>query len=203
MIRLGILASTKGTDLQAIIDAIEQKKLDADISVVISDKEDAYVLKRAKDHNLKSIFLDPKDRSREDYDKEIDMILVKNGVDLVLLIGYMKILSSWFVKRWLNRVMNIHPSLLPAYAGGINLDIYKEVLERGCKVTGPTLIFIDEGADTGPIILQETVAVEDDDSVESLKEKVQKKEGEIIIEGIKLFSDNRLKIEGRRVRILK
>lgn len=202
MIKLGILASTKGTDMQAVIDAIEAKELDADISVVISDKEDAYALQRARKHNLKAIYLDPRGKTREDYDKQLDKLLVENGVELVLLIGYMKIISSWFVQKWLNKVMNIHPSLLPAYAGGMDLNVHEEVLKRGCKVSGPSLIFIDEGADTGPIILQKVVKVENDETADTLKEKVQKAEMEIILEGIKLFAENKLKVEGKRVRIL-
>ena len=188
--------------MQAVIDAIEAKELDADISVVISDKEDAYALQRARKHNLKAIYLDPRGKTREDYDKQLDKLLVENGVELVLLIGYMKIISSWFVQKWLNKVMNIHPSLLPAYAGGMDLNVHEEVLKRGCKVSGPSLIFIDEGADTGPIILQKVVKVENDETADTLKEKVQKAEMEIILEGIKLFAENKLKVEGKRVRIL-
>ena len=203
MIRLGILASTKGTDMQAIIDAIESKKLDAEIKVVISDKEDAYALKRAKKHNLNAVFLDPKGREKEEYDKELDKILEENKVELVLLIGYMKLISPWFVNKWLNKVMNIHPSLLPAYAGGIDLNVHEEVLKRGCKITGCSLIFIDEGADTGPIILQKIVDIEDNETPETLKEKVQKEEQKILIEGIKLFAEGKLKVKEKRVEIKK
>jgi phosphoribosylglycinamide formyltransferase-1 len=203
MIRLGILASTKGTDMQAIIDAIESGKLDAEISVVISNKKDAYALERAKKHNIKAIFLDPKGKEREEYDKEISRILEEENVDLILLIGYMKLISPWFVKKYENRVMNIHPSLLPAYAGGMDLNVHEEVLKRGCKITGASLIFIDEGADTGPIILQKAVYVDDNDTPETLKGKVQKAEQEILLEGIRLFAEKKLKVEGKRVRILK
>ena len=203
MIKLGILASTKGSDMQGIIEAIEAKKLDAEITVVISDKEDAYALERARKHNLKAVFLDPKGKDKQEYDKEIDGILTDNKVELILLIGYMKLISPWFVKKWQNKVMNIHPSLLPAYAGGMDLDVHEEVLKRGCKITGPSLIFIDEGADTGPIILQKALPVEDDDTPESLKAKVQEAEVELLLEGIELFADNKLKVEGKRVKILK
>ena len=174
MIKLGVLTSTKGSDMQAIIEAIEAKKLDAQIAVVISNKEDAYALERAKKHNLKAIFLDPKGKEKEEYDKEIDKILQDEKVELVLLIGYMKLISPWFVKKYLNKVMNIHPSLLPAYAGGMDLNVHEEVLKRGCKITGASLIFIDKGADTGPIILQKVVNVEDNDVPETLKERFKK-----------------------------
>ena len=203
MVKLGILASTKGSDMQGIIEAIEAKKLDAEIAVVISDKEDAYALERARKHNLKAVFLDPKGKDKEEYDKEIDGILTENKVELVLLIGYMKLISPWFVKKWKNKVMNIHPSLLPAYAGGMDLDEHKEVLKRGCKITGPSLIFIDEGTDTGPIILQKAVDVEDNDMAGTLKAKVQEAEVELLLEGIELFTNNKLKVEGKRVKILK
>ena len=202
MVKLGILASTKGSDMQGIIEAIEAKKLDAEIAVVISDKESAYALERARKYNLKAVFLDTEGQDRETYDKEIDGILTENGVELVLLIGYMKLISPWFVQKWLNKVMNIHPSLLPAYAGGMDLDVHEEVLKRGCKITGPSLIFIDEGADTGPIILQKALPVEDDDTAETLKAKVQEAEVELLLEGIKLFAENKLKVEGKRVKIL-
>ena len=202
MIRLGVLVSTKGSDMQGIIDAIEAKKLDAEIAVVISDKEDAYALERARKHNLKAVFLDTKGKNKEEYDKGIDSILTEEGVELVLLIGYMKLISPWFVKKWLNKVMNIHPSLLPAYAGGMDLNVHEEVLKRGCKITGPSLIFIDEGADTGPIILQKALPVEDDDTPESLKSKVQVAEVELLLEGIKLFAEGKLKVGGKKVRVL-
>lgn len=203
-IKIAILGSTRGTDLQDVIDGVESKKLkDVEISFVLSNKEDAYILKRAKKHKLKAIFLDPKGKEREEYDKEIDMLLQEHKVELVLLIGYMKLMSSWFVNKWLNKVMNIHPSLLPMFAGGMDKGVHATVLEYGCKVTGCSLIFIDEGADTGPVILQKTVDIDEGETVESLKEKVQKAEQEIIIKGIELFRDEKLKVEGRIVHILK
>lgn len=203
-IKIAILGSTRGTDLQDVIDGVESKKLkDVEISFVLSNKEDAYILKRAKKHKLKAIFLDPKGKERGEYDKEIDMLLQEHKVELVLLIGYMKLMSSWFVNKWLNKVMNIHPSLLPMFAGGMDKGVHATVLEYGCKVTGCSLIFIDEGADTGPVILQKAVDIDEGETVESLKEKVQKAEQEIIIKGIELFRDEKLKVEGRIVHILK
>ncbi len=154
MINIAVLASTNATDMQAVIDAIESKTLDANISIVISNKKDSFALERAKKQNIKSIFLDPKGKTRDEYDKEIDKTLQEEKISLILLIGYMKLISPWFVKKYENKVMNIHPSLLPAYAGGMDLNVHEEVLKRGCKITGTTLMFIDEGADTGPIILQ-------------------------------------------------
>lgn len=202
ILRIAVLGSTKGTDLQAIIDAIESKKLkNVEISFVLANKTDAFILERAKKHNIKAIFLDPKGKEREDYDKEVDGLLQRHKVELVLLIGYMKIMSAWFVQKWLNKVMNIHPSLLPMFSGGMDKNVHEEVLKYGCKVSGCSLIFIDEGADTGPIILQKAVSLDERDSVDSLKEKVQKAEQEIIIKGIKLYRDKKLKVEGRIVHL--
>lgn len=196
MIKLGILASTKGTDMQGIIDAIEAKKLNAEIAVVISDKKDAYALERARKYGIKAIFLDPTGKDKKEYDTEVDEILTENKVELVLLIGYMRLINPWFVKKWLNKVMNVHPSLLPAYAGKKDLNVHKEVLKKGEKISGASLIFIDEGADTGPIILQKKVLVEKNDTVESLKAKVQEAEVVLLLKGIKLFAAGKLKVKG-------
>ena len=199
MLRLGILASTRATDMQAIIDAINSKKLDATISVVISNKKDAYALERAKNHNIKAVFIDSKGKEREAYDKEVAKKLDNNNVDLILLIGYMRILSSWFVKKYKNKIMNIHPSLLPKYAGGMDRNVHAEVLKNKENITGCTLHFVDEGADTGPIILQKEVNIEANETVDSLKEKVQKAEQEIIVKAIDLFGKGKIKVDGKRV----
>ncbi|OYT58004.1 MAG: phosphoribosylglycinamide formyltransferase [Candidatus Aenigmatarchaeota archaeon] len=202
MLNIGILASTRGTDMQAVIDAIERGELDAKISVVISNKKDAYALERARKHNIKAVFLEAKGKEREEFDREVAKILDENGVELILLIGYMRYLSKWFVDKYRNKIMNIHPSLLPAFAGGMDKNVHAEILKYGCKVSGCTLHFVDEGADTGPIIAQKAVPIEEGETVDSLKEKVQKAEQEIIIKAIKLFAENKLKVEGRRVKIL-
>ena len=143
-----------------------------------------------------------KGRDREDFDREVAGLLEENGVELVLLIGYMRFLSKWFVDKYENRIMNIHPSLLPAFAGGMDLDVHQVILDHAVKVTGATLHFVDEGADTGPIILQKAVPVEENETKETLKPKVQKAEQEIILKAIQLFKDGKLKVEGRKVRIL-
>ena len=199
MLRLGILASTKGTDMQAIIDAINSKKLNAVISVGISNKQDAYALERAKKYGIKAVFIDSKGKEREEYDREITKVLEENKVDLILLIGYMKILSPWFVRKYKNRIMNIHPSLLPAYAGGMDGDVHAEVIKNKEKVTGATLHFVDEGADTGPIILQKEVRIDENETVDSLKEKVQKAEQEIIVKAVDLYEKGKIKVEGEKV----
>lgn len=199
MIRLGVLASTKATDLQAVIDAISSKKLNAVISVVISNKADAYALERAKNHNIKSVFIDTKGKDREQFDKEVANELDKNEVDLILLIGYMRFLSPWFVNKYKNKIMNIHPSLLPRYAGAMDKDVHAEVLKNKEKTTGATLHFVDENVDAGPIIMQKQVRIEKNETVDSLKNKVQKAEQEIIIKAISLFEKGKIKVENNKV----
>ena len=199
MLRLGILASTRATDMQAIIDAINSKKLNAVISVVISNKQDSYALERARKHNIKAAFIDSKDKERESYDKEVSEELDKNNVELILMIGYMRIVSPWFVRKYKNRIMNIHPSLLPAFSGWMDTDVHQEVLNYGCKVTGCTLHFVDESVDAGPVIMQKAVEISENETVDSLKEKVQKAEQGIIIQAIDLFDKGKIKIEVRKV----
>ena len=199
MLRLGILSSTRATDMEAIVSSISSKKLSAVISVVISNKADAYALERARNHNVKAVFIDSKGKEREDYDKEVEKVLEQNKVDLILLIGYMRILSPWFVKRYKNKIMNIHPSLLPKYAGGMDKDVHAEVLKNKETITGATLHFVDEGKDTGPIILQKGVKIENNETPDSLKEKVQKAEQDIIIRAIDLYEKGKIKVKNNMV----
>lgn len=200
-LKIGVLASTSGTDLQAIIDEIEEDKLNAEVSVVISNKEDAYALERAKKHGIDAIFIDPKGKTREEYDREVIERLDDKKVDVIALIGYMRILGHEFVHRYENRIMNVHPSLLPAFAGGMDRNVHQIILDHGVKVTGCTVHFVDEGADTGPIICQEAVKVEEDDDVDSLRDKVQSAEKRLFPEALRLFGQGRLRVDGRRVRI--
>ena len=201
IINIGVLASTKATDLQAVIDAVKAKKLNVNISVVISNKEDAYALERAREHNIEAKFIDSKGKEREEFDREVSKELEKHDVDLVLAIGYMRILSSWFVNKYKNKIMNIHPSLLPAFAGGMDKDVHAEVLKSGVKETGCTLHFVTEDVDEGPIILQKKVSVEENETIENLKAKVQKAEQEIIVKAIKLYGEGKIKVEGNKVTI--
>ena len=184
--------------MQAIITAINYKQLNAVISVVISNKQDAYALERAKKHNIKAVFIDIKGKKREEYDKEIAKVLDENKAGLILLIGYMRILSPWFVKKYKNRIMNIHPSLLPKYAGGMDKDVHAEVLKNREKTTGATLHFVDESVDAGPIIMQKSVEISENETVGSLREKVQRAEQEIIIKAIDLFDKGKIKVKGRK-----
>ncbi len=202
-VRIGVLGSTRGTDLQAVIGAVEKKVLPAEIAVVVSNKKDAFILERAKKHKIKAVFVNPNDfSSKEDFDKEVANVLRKEKVDLVLLIGYMRVLSEFFCKKFENRIINIHPSLLPMFAGGMDTNVHGEVKRRGLKETGCTLHFVTSKVDSGPIILQKKVAVSPTDSVEQIKEKVQKAEQEVILKAIKLFAENKIVIEKGKVRLL-
>ena len=185
IIHLATLGSTRGTDLQAIIDAIESNELNAKIEIVISNKPDAYILERAKKHNLLTQFVENKNKTREEFDGEVIKILEKYPVDLIILIGYMRILSPEFVHHYQSKIINVHPSLLPAFAGGMDLNVHEEVVKAGVKETGCTVHLVDEGVDTGKILLQKKCAVEPNDTAETLKAKVQKLEGEALIEVIK------------------
>jgi len=202
ILNIGVLASTKATDLQAVIDAIEAKELNVKISVVVSNKKDVYALERARKHDIEAVFVDSKGKEREDFDREVNKILEKNDVDLILAIGYMRILSGWFVNKWKNKIMNIHPSLLPAFAGRMNNDVHAEVLKAGVKETGCTLHFVEEGVDTGPIIMQKKVGVSENETIESLKGKVQKAEQEVIVKALKLYEQGKIKVEDGKVTIL-
>ena len=199
---IGVLASTKGTDLQAVIDAIKTKKLNVKISVVISNKKDAHALEMARKHNIEAVYINSKGKEREDFDKEVNNVLEKHNVDLILLIGYMRILSSWFVRKYKNKIMNIHPSLLPAFAGGMDKDVHAEVLKARVKETGCTLHFVTENVDTGPIIMQKKVDIAENETVDSLKEKVQKAEQEIIVKVLKLYEQGKINVEEGKVKIL-
>jgi len=190
MIKIGVLGSTRGTDLQAVIDSINNKELVAEVAVVISNKKGAYILKRAEQNKIPSVFLSHKGLKRKEFDRKITNILKKNSVELILLIGFMRVLSSDFCQEWRDRLINVHPSLLPKYAGGMDSSIHEEVIKNGEKETGCTIHFVTEDVDGGPILIQKKCRVDDDDTVETLKAKVQQLEGIAFIESIKLIQGN-------------
>ena len=190
MINIGVLGSTRGTDLQAILDAIHSKKLSATVSTVISNRKNAYILDRAKDHSVPFYFISHKGKDRKDFDAEMTEVLKKHEVDLVLLIGFMRILSSSFCREWRDRILNVHPSLLPKYAGGMDTNVHEEVLKNKDKETGCTIHFVTDELDSGPILIQKKCAVEEGDTVETLKSKVQILEGEAFLEAIPLMANN-------------
>lgn len=188
-VRLGVLGSTRGTDLQAIIDAIQQDRLNAVVTVVISNKADAYILERARDHGITALTVERKCGGRKAFDHAVSRILREHRVDLILLIGYMRILSPSFIGEWCNRVLNVHPSLLPAFAGGMDLDVHAKVLESGVKESGCTVHIATDQVDHGPIVVQKSCPIADGETRESLKDKVQALEGEALIEAIELFQN--------------
>ena len=191
MIRLGVLGSTRGTDLEAILSAINNKKLVAEVSVVISNRENAYILTRAKNHNVPSLFISHKNKSREEFDKNVTTILKQYNVELVLLIGFMRILSAEFCQAWRDRVLNVHPSLLPKYAGGMDMNVHEEVLKNGDHETGCTIHFVTETVDGGPVLVQKRCTVETNETMATLKLKVQALEGGAFIEAIQLIQNNK------------
>lgn len=192
--RLAVLGSTRGTDMQAIIDAIASKDLNAEIKLVLSNKADAYILERARAHGIEAGFVDPrtsegKPKKREEFDREMIAALdaVEGGIDLVLFIGYMRIISALFVSRFEGRIYNVHPSLLPDFAGGMDLDVHKAVIDSGAKHTGCTVHVVTEDVDAGPILVQKRCTIEASDNPDTLKAKVQHLEGVALIEAIQLF----------------
>ena len=190
MINIGVLGSTNGTDLQFIFNAIDEGKLDANVSVVISNKEDSYILKRAQAHNTQNVFISHKNKDREDFDSEMTMVLKEHNTELILLIGFMRILSSKFCNQWKGKILNVHPSLLPKYAGGMDTNVHEEVLKNNDKETGCTIHLVTDEVDKGPVVIQKKCPVDSDDTIESLKAKVQNLEGAAFLEAIPLFSNN-------------
>jgi len=190
MIKLGVLGSTNGTDLQTILDSIASGELNGEVSVVLSNRKNAYILERAKNHNVPAVFISPKGKSRKEFDVEMTAALQEHGVNLALLIGFMRILSEEFCWKWQNKLLNVHPSLLPKYAGGMDTNVHEEVLKNGDTETGCTIHFVTEEVDRGPILIQKKCAVAFDDTVDTLKTKVQQLEGEAFIEAIQLIQNN-------------
>ena len=190
MIKLGVLGSTNGTDLQAILDSIASGELNGEVSVVLSNRKNAYILERAKNHNVPAFFNSHKEKSREEFDDEVTAILKEHTVDLVLLIGFMRILSAKFCQEWRDRLLNVHPSLLPKYAGGMDTNVHEDVLINGDTETGCTIHFVTDEVDEGPILIQKKCNVEPDETVDTLKTKVQKLEGMAFIEAIQLIQNN-------------
>jgi len=197
MLKVGVLASGRGTNLQAIIDACEKKMINARVVAVISDNEKAYALERAKKYGIDAYFVDASDK--EKHERKMDEILESHDVELVVGAGYMRILSAWFVNKWYGKLINIHPALLPSFKG---IDAQRQAIEYGVKIAGCTTHFMDEKPDHGPIILQAAVKVKEDDTRDSLAERILRVEHQILPRSIDLFEQGRLVIEGRRVKIL-
>lgn len=202
-LRVAVLASGRGSNLQAIIDAIEAGQVQARIVAVISNKKDAVALERARKHGITDIFVDPKPfagrpDNREAYDRSLLEILQRHEVELILLAGYMKIVTAVLINAYANRMMNIHPSLLPSFPG---LDVQKKAIDWGCKLAGCTVHFVTEGVDEGPIIVQAAVPILDDDTPETLAARILMQEHKIYPRAVQLFAEGRLRVDGRRVLI--
>ena len=197
LLTLGMLVSGRGSNMEAIIDSIERRYLPANVVVVISNRKDAPALKKAEKHGIASIFADPKGKSREEYDALLVNILNQHEVQLVILAGYMKIVTPVLLSTFPNKIMNIHPALLPSFPG---TDAQAQALHHGVKITGCTVHFVDDGCDTGPIILQAAVAVKDDDTVGTLSQRILKEEHRIYTECIKAYAEGRLETEESHVR---
>jgi phosphoribosylglycinamide formyltransferase 1 len=198
MMSIGVLASGSGTDLQSIIDASEQKMIDAIVAVVISDNKEAFALKRAKKHGITAEYIPSNGLNREEFDEKIDKILSNHLVDLVVGAGYMRLLTDNFVNKWFGKLINIHPALLPSFKG---VQAQKDALEYGVKISGCTTHFMDTEMDHGPIVLQAAVIVKEDDTDEELKKRILEVEHQILPRTIQLFLENRLTIKGRKVHI--
>jgi phosphoribosylglycinamide formyltransferase-1 len=196
--RLGILISGRGSNFEAISSSIAKKKLDAEIAVVISNRANAPGLEIARERGIPMRVIASAGMDREAYDKLLIDELKTHEVDLVCLAGFMRLLSTDFVRAFPNRVLNIHPSLLPAFPG---LDAQRQALEHGVKITGCTVHLVDEFLDSGPIVIQSAVPVLDDDSVETLSERILRQEHLIYSKAIQYFADDRVTIEGRRIKI--
>ncbi|MGB4070080.1 MAG: phosphoribosylglycinamide formyltransferase [Nitrospira sp.] len=200
-LRVAVLASGRGSNLQSIIDAIEAGQVQAQIVAVVSNKRDAVALERARKHGIKDLFVDPKPfagrpDSREAYDRSLLEVLQQHHVELVLLAGYMKIVTAVLVNVYANRMMNIHPSLLPSFPG---LDVQKKAIDWGCKLAGCTVHFVTEGVDEGPIIIQASVPILDEDTSDTLAARILVQEHKIYPRAVQLFAEGRLRVDGRRV----
>jgi len=201
LLKLGVLVSGRGSNLQSIIDNIEKGDLNCKLEIVISDNKDAKALDRAEKHQVKGKFIDPNQfSSRKKYENKMIEYLEDKDVELVVMAGFMRILSPYFINYFENRIMNIHPSLLPAFPG---LNAQKQALDYGVKVSGCTVHFASEKMDDGPIILQRAVEVKEDDTEEKLALRILKEEHKILPEAIKLYEEGKLEVKNNKVYINK
>lgn len=194
-----MLASGRGSNFQSIINAINDKKLSAEIVVLITDNPSAHAIERAKKHDIEHLVVRPKEyRTRDEFYRKVTEELQKRDVGLVVLAGFMRIVGKPLIDAYPNRIMNIHPAILPSFPG---LHGQKQAVEYGVKISGCTVHFVDEGMDTGPIIMQAAVQVFHDDTEDTLSERILKLEHKIYPEAIRLFSEGRLEVQGRAVKI--
>ena len=200
MKKIGVLLSGRGSNFEAIARNVQAGEIPAEIAIVISNKEDALGLARAKEMGLATCFIPSKGKEREAFDREVVAVLKEYQVDLVCLAGFMRILSPYFIREFPRRILNIHPAILPSFPG---VEAQKQALEYGVKFTGCTVHIVDEGVDTGPVVCQAAVPVLDDDTVETLSARILKEEHRIYSEAVCLLVEDRIRIEGRRVLLKK
>ncbi len=198
-LRIGVLASGRGSNFQSIIDQIESKRLNSEISLLITDNPSAFAIERAKKHGIEYLVIIPKEfRSKDEFFMKIAEELKKKDVGLVILAGFMRVVGKPLIDAFPNQIMNIHPALLPAFPG---LHGQRQALEYGAKISGCTVHFVDDGIDTGPIIIQAAVPVFQDDTEDTLSERILRYEHKIYPKAIQLFSEGRIAVEGRKVKI--
>lgn len=199
VLKIGVLASGRGSNFQSIIDEIESDRLNAEIVLLITDNPSAFAIERAKKHRIDYLVVLPKEyRSRDNLFSKISDELKKKNVDLVVLAGFMRIVGKPLINAFPNKIMNIHPALLPSFPG---LHGQKQAIDYGVKISGCTVHFVDEGMDTGPVIIQAAVPVSQNDTEETLSEKILRLEHKIYPEAIRLFSEGKIEVDGRKVRI--
>ena len=195
--KLAVLVSGRGSNLQAIIDSIDREELDAHLSIVISNTKDAMALKRAEKHGIKTIFIDPSTYlNSKEYDKALVLKLKEFSIDLICLAGYMRILGEEVIQTFEKKIINIHPSLLPAFPG---LNAQKQAINHGVKFSGCTVHFVDSGVDSGPIILQTVVPVYDNDDEKSLSKRILEQEHYLYPKAIKMIQEKKIRLNGRAV----
>lgn len=195
--KIGVLLSGRGSNFEALAESIAAGKIpNAEIAIVLSNRENAPGLERARARGIAVKAIPSKGLEREPYDRLVVVALKEAGVDLVCLAGYMRLISPYFVSAFPNRILNIHPSLLPAFPG---LEAQRQALEHGAKISGCTVHFVDENLDAGPIVIQAAVAIEDSDTVETLSAKILREEHRIYAEAVRVVLEGRFRIEGRRV----
>lgn len=200
-VNIGVLISGGGTNLQSIIDNIENGNIKGDIKLILSNRQDAYGLIRGKKAGIETLFLDRNlFSSDEEYNAEIIREFKSRDIGLVVLAGYLKVLSKNFIEEFNMKIINIHPSLIPSFCGKgfYGKRVHKAVLDSGVKVTGATVHFVDEGTDTGPIILQDVVQVADEDNVDTLQAKVLKVEHRLLVKAVKLYCEDKIQVQGRK-----
>jgi len=198
-VNIGVLASGRGTDFQSIVDAVEAGELNVKIAVLVYNNPDAYVKVRAERAGIPAVFVDHRKKKREVFEREVVGVLKRYGVELVVLAGFMRLLTPYFISEFRNRIINIHPALLPSFPG---THAHRDALNYGVKVSGCTVHFVDEHMDAGPIIIQRCVPVFEDDTEDTLSARILEEEHKALPLAIRLYSEGRLRIEGRRVRIL-